>query len=71
MQPGIELLVSDPQVRTRLVFDAEAWRQLDLRAVDRDVVFSYPWPGAEGFVERVFAARASPGTLRGYTRGLR
>ncbi len=63
LQPGDELLVTDPGVRTKLVFDTRAWRQLDLRPADCDVVFSYPWPGDEGFVERVFLARASDGAL--------
>jgi len=63
LQPGDDLLVTDPRVRTRLVFDTRAWRQLDLRPIDCDVVFSYPWPGDEGFIERVFAARASHGAL--------
>ena len=38
-------------------------RQLDLRPADCDVVFSYPWPGDEDLVERIFAARASNGAL--------
>jgi len=63
LQPGDDLLVTDPRLRTRLVFDTQVWRQLGLRPVDCDVVFSYPWPGDEGFIERVFAARAKPDAL--------
>ncbi len=63
LQPGDESLLADPPLRTQLVFDGEAWRRLRRRPIDCDVVFSYPWPGDESFVERVFTSRAQEGAL--------
>jgi hypothetical protein len=60
--PGDEdLAVATP--RTRLVFDRNAWEELGLAPGDCHVVFAYPWPGEEAFVDSVFARHASPGAL--------
>jgi hypothetical protein len=50
-------------VHTRLAFDCHAWDELDLAPEDCNVVFAYPWPGEEGFVDGIFARHASPGAL--------
>ena len=48
---------------TRLAFDCHAWDELDLAPEDCNVVFAYPWPGEETFVDGLFARHASPGAL--------
>ncbi len=45
--------------RTRLAFDCHAWDELDLAPEDGNVVFAYPWPGEEAFVDGVFVRHAS------------
>lgn len=48
---------------TQLRFDSGAWDELGLAPADCHVVFAYPWPNEESFVEDVFMRHASPGTL--------
>ncbi len=60
--PGDETL-SDKHSRMIMTYDKLAWEQTELSHQDIDVVFSYPWPGEEGFTDRVFLRHAKPGTL--------
>ena len=60
--PGDEDLAG-ATAHTRLTFDCDAWDELDLTPEDCNVVFAYPWPGEEAFVDGVFARHASPGAL--------
>jgi hypothetical protein len=60
--PGDEDLAVSA-VRTRRVFDCGAWEELGLAPEECNLVFAYPWPSEEFFVEGVFARHASPGTL--------
>jgi hypothetical protein len=60
--PGDEDLAG-ATAHTRLAFDCDAWDELDLAPEDCNVVFAYPWPGEEAFVDGVFARHASPGAL--------
>ena len=47
----------------RLIFDSHAWEELGLVPEDCNVVFAYPWPGEEAFVDGIFARHASRGAL--------
>jgi hypothetical protein len=49
--------------KTQLAFDCHAWDELGLAPEDCHVIFAYPWPGEEAFVDAVFARHASPGAL--------
>ncbi len=48
---------------TRLAFGCHAWDELNLTPEECDVVFAYPWPGEEAFMDGVFARHASSGAL--------
>lgn len=62
--PGDEDLAADgAATHTRLDFDNDAWKELNLAPEDCDVVFAYPWPGEEAFVDKVFARHASGDAL--------
>jgi hypothetical protein len=61
--PGDEDLAARAHSETRLDFDAGAWDEIELAPGDCDVVFAYPWPGEEGFVDGVFARHASDAAL--------
>ena len=63
LQPGDEDLAATFSNRTRLDFSDSAWNATGLTPGDCDVVFVYPWPGEEAFVDSVFARHASPGAL--------
>ena len=62
LHPGDEDLALS-QGHTELVFDTQAWDELGLSPRDCHVVFGYPWPSEEEFLEKVFSRHASPGTL--------
>jgi hypothetical protein len=61
--PGDEDLATTAHRETRLEFDAGAWEEIDLVPADCDVVFAYPWPGEEAFVDGVFSRHASDDAL--------
>jgi hypothetical protein len=60
--PGDEDLAA-AATHIRLTFDSHAWDELDITPQDCDVVFAYPWPGEESFVDGVFERHAAPGAL--------
>jgi hypothetical protein len=62
LQPGDEDLVSDAG-HTELEFDTGAWDELVLAPKDCHLIYGYPWPGEEEFLESVFTRHASPGAL--------
>jgi hypothetical protein len=62
LQPGDEDLAIAGG-HTQLDFDSRAWDELELAPADCNVVFAYPWPDEEAFLEEVFIRHASPGTL--------
>jgi len=61
--PGDEDLVVTSALQTRLEFCDVAWNATGLAHRDCDIVFAYPWPGEERFVDSVFARHASPDAL--------
>jgi hypothetical protein len=61
--PGDEDLAEMSALQTRHDFCARAWNATGLTPGDCDVVFAYPWPGEEAFVDSVFARHASPDAL--------
>lgn len=61
--PGDEDLAAGANAHTQLDFDAQAWNEIELAPGDCDVVFAYPWPGEEGFVDAVFSRHASHDAL--------
>ena len=61
--PGDEELVAGADSRTRLDFNARAWDEMELTPEDCDVVFAYPWPNEEAFVDNVFRRHASANCL--------
>ena len=61
--PGDQDLAATANVRTQLDFDTAAWDEIGLRPADCAVVFAYPWPGEEAFVDGVFARHASHDAL--------
>ena len=63
LQPGDEDLARCTGGHTRLEFNSSAWDELELAPADCHVVFGYPWPNEEAFLEDVFMRHASPGTL--------
>jgi len=63
LRAGDQDLVTSATKNTRLDFADDAWEKMDLLPRDCDVVFAYPWPGEESFVDRVFARHASPDAL--------
>ena len=62
LQPGDEDLVSGAG-HTKLEFDRRAWDELLLAPKDCHLIYGYPWPGEEEFLESVFVRHASPGAL--------
>ena len=62
LQPGDEDLVLETG-HTELEFDTRAWDALGLAPKDCHLIYGYPWPGEEEFLESVFMRHASPGTL--------
>jgi len=63
LRAGDEDLAASATQNTRLDFADDAWEKIDLLPEDCDVVFAYPWPGEESFVDRVFERHASPDAL--------
>ncbi len=63
LRPGDEDLAAMASSRTEPTFDASAWDALGLEPADCDVVFAYPWPGEEAFIDAVFARHATSGAL--------
>ena len=61
--PGDEDLASGADSHTRLDFNARAWDEMELKPADCDVVFAYPWPNEEAFVDNVFRRHASANAL--------
>jgi hypothetical protein len=61
--PGDEDLTSAATAHTRRAFDGCAWDEMNLAPGDCDLVFAYPWPSEEAFLDRVFARHASPDAL--------
>jgi len=61
--PGDENLPAAATARTRLRIDSPQWRTVALQSEESDVVFVYPWPGEEQFIEAVFSRRATSGAL--------
>ncbi len=61
--PGDEDLVGAATDHTELTFDSRAWDEMDLTPADCDIVFSYPWPGEEDMMDRIFARHASAEAL--------
>jgi hypothetical protein len=61
--PGDEDLARKATIHTRLTFNDLAWKKLDLTPEGCDVVFAYPWPREEAFIDSVFARHASPDAL--------
>jgi len=61
--PGDEDLGEFPQPGTHRHFGQEAWTETGLAPTECDVVFAYPWPGEEAFVDRVFSRHAGADSL--------
>lgn len=61
--PGDESLATRTHSHTRLVFNSHAWDELALTPEDCDVVFAYPWPNEEAFIDDVFRRHASANAL--------
>jgi hypothetical protein len=61
--PGDEDLARTAHAHTRLTFGGGAWSALGIGPGDCDVVFAYPWPGEEHFIDEVFSRHASSGAL--------
>jgi hypothetical protein len=61
--PGDEELAAGADSHTRLEFNARAWDELELTPEDCDVVFAYPWPNEEAFVDNIFRRHASADAL--------
>lgn len=61
--PGDEDLAAGAHFHTRLDFNARAWDEMELTPEDCDVVFAYPWPTEEAFVDDVFRRHASANSL--------
>jgi len=61
--PGDEELAAGADSHTRLEFNARAWDEMELTPEDCDVVFAYPWPNEEAFVDNVFSRHASANAL--------
>ncbi len=62
LQPGDEDLVP-PASRHAPRFESTAWDSLGLAPGDCDVVFVYPWPGEESFIDAIFLRHAAPGAV--------
>ena len=43
--------------------DTDAWGDLGLAPDGCDIVFTYPWPGEERLLDRLFVAQTTPGAL--------
>lgn len=64
-----ERLADDPYLPS-LGHEAESlYDRLDLQIDDFDIVFAYPWPGEEDFLEQVFLKHATSGALLVSFRG--
>jgi len=63
LREGDEDLVHRADEHTNLDCDDDAWDEMDLLPEDCDVVFAYPWPGEENFVDAVFSRHAAPEAL--------
>ena len=61
--PGDEDLAAGAHSHTRLDFNARAWDEMELTPEDCDVVFAYPWPNEEAFVDNIFRRHASADAL--------
>jgi len=61
--PGDQELAAGADSHTRLEFNARAWDEMELTPEDCDVVFAYPWPNEEAFVDDVFSRHASANAL--------
>ena len=61
--PGDEELAAGAHFHTRLDFNTRAWDEMELAPEDCDVVFAYPWPSEEAFLDNVFRRRASANAL--------
>ena len=67
--PGAEALVDEAYVECspdsfRLVTESDrAYHDLGLDSYDFDLVFTYPWPGEESVVQRLFERCAAEGAL--------
>lgn len=61
--PGDEDLAAGASPHTRLDFSARAWNEMALAPEDCDVVFSYPWPNEEDFIDNIFRRHASVNCL--------
>ena len=61
--PGDEELAAGANSHTRLEFNARAWDEMELTPEDCDVVFAYPWPNEEAFIDNVFRRHASANSL--------
>jgi len=61
--PGDEDLAAGADSHTRLDFNTRAWDEMELTPEDCDVVFAYPWPNEEAFLDNVFLRRASANSL--------
>ena len=61
--PGDEDLAAGAHFHTRLAFNTRAWDEMELTPEDCDVVFAYPWPNEEDFVDNVFRRHASANAL--------
>ena len=61
--PGDEELAVGADPHTRLEFNTHAWDEMELTPEDCDVIFAYPWPNEEAFVDNVFRRHASANSL--------
>lgn len=61
--PGDEDLAGTADSNTHLSFGNDAWEEIDVTPGECDLVFAYPWPGEESFVDNVFSRHASPDSL--------
>ncbi|GJM22023.1 MAG: hypothetical protein DHS20C15_19380 [Planctomycetota bacterium] len=60
--PGDDDLIFDERY-AQPVMSHEAYSELDLTPAELDVVFSYPWPGEEALVDRLFLRHSTPDAL--------
>lgn len=60
--PGDADLMLDER-HAQPVMSAEAYSELELSPAELDVVFSYPWPGEEALVDKLFLRHSTPEAL--------
>ncbi|MEM9364348.1 MAG: class I SAM-dependent methyltransferase [Planctomycetota bacterium] len=63
LPPGTEAMADDPTLPSLGHGGDNAYERLQLELDDFAIVYSYPWPGEEGFHQDVFHKCAEPGAI--------